>query len=209
MSGFHEVIDGVEVWQAVHPKIGQPVHSVYLPNERIAIDPIGFDGLGDELERRGGLERILLTNRHHLRAGAELAERFETYALAPAPGMHEFDDDDPVHPYEWGEEIAPGITAHEVGAICPDDGALHLRRGDGALALADGLIADEQGLAFVPDSLMDDPAHVKSRQLAAIERLCDELDFDALLLAHGEPIRSGAKQALREFASSPRSASFD
>ena len=209
MSGFHEVIDGVEVWQAVHPQIGQPVHSVYLPNERIAIDPIGFDGLGDELERRGGLDRILLTNRHHLRAGAELAKRFETYALAPAPGMHEFGDDDPVHPYGWGDEVAAGLTAHEVGAICPDDGALHLRRGPGALAFADGLIADEQGLAFVPDSLMDDPEHVKSRQIEAIERLCEELDFDALLLAHGEPIRSGAKQALREFASSPRSASFD
>jgi glyoxylase-like metal-dependent hydrolase (beta-lactamase superfamily II) len=207
MSGFHEVIEGVEHWQAVHPKIGQPVHSYYLPASRTAIDPIGFDGLGDELEGRGGLERIVLTNRHHLRAGAELAERFGCQVLAPASGMHEFGDSDPVSPYSWGEELAPGVTAHEVGAICPDDGALHIRSGPGALAFADGVIADEDGLAFVPDFLMDDPEKVKREQLAAIERLL-ELDFDAVLLAHGEPIRSGGKQALREFVAAPRSASF-
>ena len=202
------MIEGVEHWQAVHPNIGQPVHSVLLPERRLAVDPIGGDGLAEEIERRGGLERILLSNRHHLRAGAELAERFGCEILAPAAGMHEFGASDPVRPYEWGEEVAPGVTAHEVAAICPDDGAFHIRLGPGALAMADGVIADELGLAFVPDFLMDDPETVKRSQLEALDRLC-ELDFDALLLAHGAPIPSGGKRALREFVDSARSASFD
>ena len=208
MSDFRSVVEGVEHWQAVHPKIGQPVHSAYLPGPRVAIDPIGFDGLAEAIESRGGLDRVVLSNRHHLRAGAELAERFNCEVLAPAPGMHEFGDSDPVRSYEWGEEVAPGVTAHEVGAICPDDGALHIEAGPGVLAMADGVVADERGLAFVPDFLMDDPEKVKRTQLEALGRLC-ELDFDALLLAHGEPIGSGGKRALREFIDSPRSTSFD
>jgi hypothetical protein len=35
-----------------------------------------------------------------------------------------------------------------------------------------------------------------------------ELEFDCLLLAHGEPLVGGGKRALREFVASPRSASF-
>ena len=50
----------------------------------------------------------------------------------------------------------------------------------------------------MPDDLMDEPAQTKARLRDAYRRLLD-LDFDALLLAHGEPLASGGKEALRRF----------
>lgn len=207
MSGFREVIDGVLHWQAPHPRIGQDVHSYYLPFQRLAIDPIVPDGMVEELDGQGGVERIVLTNRHHLRGSERLVEAFGCEVLAPAPGMHEFGERSRVEPYEWGDELAPGVVAYEVGAICPDDGALHIATGPGALAFADGVIRWSDDLAFVPDFLMDDPDTVKRRQLEAMGRLL-ELDFEAVLLAHGEPIPGGGKELIERFVASPAQADF-
>lgn len=205
MSGFNEVIPGVLHWKAFHDRINQDAHSCYLPAQRVAVDPMPSEGLCEALAERGGVERVLLTNRHHLRASEQLAEVFGCEVLAPASGMHEFDDGQPVRPYQWGEELAPGVVAHEIGAICPDDGALHIRVGVGALAFADSVIRWGDELAFVPDFLMDDPARVKAGTLSALRRLL-ELDFDAILLAHGEPIPRGGKRALERFVAEPRTA---
>jgi glyoxylase-like metal-dependent hydrolase (beta-lactamase superfamily II) len=53
-------------------------------------------------------------------------------------------------------------------------------------------------LDFVPDQLMDDPEQTKAGLRDAYRRLL-ALDFDVLLLAHGDPVVGGAQQALREF----------
>ena len=79
----------------------------------------------------------------------------------------------------------------EVGAICPDECALHIAAGPGVLACADGVVRWREGdpLGFVPDGLLgDDPEAVKDGLRAAYARIADELDFDALLLAHGGPV---------------------
>ena len=55
---------------------------------------------------------------------------------------------------------------------------------------------------------MDEPERVKAETATALERLL-ELDFDAVLLAHGEPIAAGGKQALRDFIAEPGQADFD
>lgn len=207
---LEEVIDGVLHWRAFHDGIGKDVHSSFLTSSRVAIDPMADDGIVATLAEHGGVELVALTNRHHLRGAGALAEAFGCPVLAPASGMAEFEGrkgGPTITPYEWGEELASGVVAHEVGAICPDDGALHLAIGPGALVLADVVIAAEGGLAFVPDSLMDDPERVKSESLAALQRLL-ELDFEALLLAHGEPIASGGRRALERFIDEPAQASF-
>ena len=83
----------------------------------------------------------------------------------------------------------------EVGAICPDECALHIAAGPGALACADGVVRWREGdpLGFVPDGLIgDDPEAVKAGLRAAYARIADELEFDALLLAHGGPARDRA-----------------
>jgi hypothetical protein len=53
----------------------------------------------------------------------------------------------------------------------------------------------------------DDPEGVKRGIVESLRRLC-ELEFDALMFAHGEPVTSGGREALREFVESPSSARF-
>jgi glyoxylase-like metal-dependent hydrolase (beta-lactamase superfamily II) len=87
---------------------------------------------------------------------------------------------------------------YEVDAICPDETALHIPA-HRALACADGVVQwGSPELTFVPDFLMDDPEQTKAGLRAAYRRLL-ELDFDTLLLAHGEPLAGDGKRALREF----------
>ena len=67
---------------------------------------------------------------------------------------------------------------------------------------ADGIVrARDGGLAFVPDRYMDDPAGTKRGLREAYARLL-ELDFEVLLLAHGNPVLDGAKDALQRFVAS-------
>jgi hypothetical protein len=144
---------------------------------------------------------VLLTNRHHYRHSGRLVEVFGVSVHASAPGMHEFSDEQPVQPFEFGDELPGGVIAHEVGAICPDESALEIPSVR-ALACADGVVrwsAPDAPLAFVPDSLLgDDPESVKTG-LRDVYRRLSELDFDHLLLAHGAPVVGEGKEQLREF----------
>lgn len=206
-DGLDRVLTGLLHYSCLHEGIKQPVHSYYVATARVAIDPMAPDGIVAMLEAAGGVDRVVLTNRHHYRAAGVLAEAFGCTIHVPLSGLHEFEQGRDVVGYEWGEELAPGIVAHEVGAICPDDGALLIDVGPGALALADAVIAWVDGLAFVPDFLIDEPETVKGRTLERLEALLD-LEFDALLLAHGEPIQSRAKDAIRAFLADPQQADF-
>jgi hypothetical protein len=205
-----EVVPGIRHWSGKHPKHGLLVHSHYLVPQRVVIDPVAADGIVDALREAGGVEQVLLTNRHHLRGVVEIGAAFDAALRCPRVGLHEFEG--PGTPdfigYDWGEEVVDGVTAHEVGSLAPDDGALHIALGDGALALADSVVADENGLGFVPDSLMDDPEATKRGLLESLERLL-RLDFDALLLAHGPPLPAGGREALRAFVDEPRTAELE
>lgn len=196
---MREIAPGVWHWTTPYDKIGMDVSSYFLAGPGVLLDPLVADENVDRLEQLGPPREILLTNRHHWRDCAKLVERFGIAVRAPRPGMHEFGDEQPVEPYDFGDELAGGaVTAHEVGAICPDEGALHVPGAD-ALAVADGVISYD-GLRFVPDSLMDDPEDTKEGLRAAYRRLAHELEFDTLLPAHGEPLVGGARQRLRDFA---------
>ncbi len=123
---------------------------------------------------------------------------------APRLGLHRWEGRDlgvDVEPYDDGDEVAPGVRAIQVGAISPDDFALHIDAGPGVLAFGDGIIRYGE-IGFVRDYLMgDDPEGVKRRTIEVLRSLLD-LEFDALLFAHGQPLASGGKAALRRFVES-------
>lgn len=198
---IREVLPGVWHWTAIHPRIRVPVDSYFVEPARVVLDPI----LPREgLEWFAGHEaptQVVLTNRHHLRHSERFAKAFSCPIRCSEPGLHEFTSGPLVEPFAYGDEIAPGVVAHEVGAICPDDTALEIRTpGGGALAFADGVQRPRGGgLTFVPGLLMgDDPAQVRTELRASLRGLLD-LDFDHLLFAHGDPLIGGGKDALREF----------
>lgn len=196
---MQEIAPGIWHWKARHPHIGMEVSSYFLPREGVLLDPLVPDSELERLEELGPPRDILLTNRHHWRDCAKLAERFGLRVRVPSVGLHEFGDGDPVEPYDFGDSLAGGaVTVHEIGSICPDESALHIP-GASALAVADGVVSYD-GLRFVPDNLMDDPEDTKAGLREAYGRLAAELEFDNLLVAHGEPVVGGAREALREFS---------
>jgi hypothetical protein len=198
-----ELIPGLHHWTAWRETIRQPVHSAYVAEAHVLIDPMVPDeGVGWFGEQGEAPERIVLTNRHHLRHSPQFVDAYGCSVLCQEAGLWDLlDRPVRVQGFRFGDELAPGVVAHQVGAICREETALHIAVGPGALACADGVIRRGDGeLAFVPDFLLgDDPAGVKRGLGAAYLQLAETLDFDVLLLAHGEPVVEGGREALRAF----------
>jgi hypothetical protein len=199
---MEEIAAGIWHWAARHPGIGIRVHSYYLGAERVLIDPIApVDGL-EWFAEHGPPTDILLTNRHHYRSSGLFVERFGVTVHCVREGMHEFARGEAVAPFDFGDELAGGVVAHQIGALCPDETALYVpaRR---ALAVADGVVRWQEGgpLGFVPDYLMDEPEPTKTGLRDAYRSLV-ELDFEHLLLAHGDPLVGNGREQLAAFAGS-------
>jgi hypothetical protein len=195
-----EVIPGVFHWTAVHPKIGMEVGCHFVSGSRTAIDPL-LPAEGIEWFEDAGVERVVLSNRHHLRHAERLAERFDCPIFCHESGLYEFEEGPEVRGFSFGDELATDLTALDMSAICPDDGVLRIDAAEGALLFADSVIHYGE-LAFVPDSLIgDDPGAVKDRTRELAGRLLEER-FDHLLFAHGTPLVGNGKDALRAFADS-------
>ena len=196
---MQEILPGLWHWRALRERIGLLVSSYYLERERVAIDAlIPAEGL-EWFERHGPPAHVLLSNRHHDRDAWALQEAFGASVHCPRSGIHELAGRGPVEAFDPGDELPGAIVAHEVGALCPDETALYIPA-HRALACADGVVRweAEDPLGFVPDWLMDDPAQTRAGLRAAYERLL-ALDFDTLLLAHGDPIVATGKQVLANF----------
>jgi hypothetical protein len=196
---MRELAPGLWHWTAPHEHIKVRVSTYYLQPERVVLDPmIPEEGLV-WFEQQGAPEHVVMSNRHHDRHAWQLRDAFGCEVHCIRNGLHEIEGRGPAVPFEFGDELPGGITVHEVGAICPDETALHIPAHN-ALACADGVInpADSDKLGFVPDFLIDDPERTKQQLREKYAGLL-ELDFDVLLLAHGDPVSAGGKQALREF----------
>jgi hypothetical protein len=192
----HEIAPGIRHWTAKHPNLGIDVSSYWLPDLKVVLDPLAVPA---EVE---GVEQIVLSNRHHKRDAFEAADRFGAPVRAPRVGLHEFDENDPVEPYDFEEPLADGaITPYQVTELWPDDCVLHIPSLS-ALAVADTAVDYRDKLDFVPDQFMDDPDAEKQGIREGLARLADELEFEHLLLAHGDPIAGEGRERLREFASS-------
>ena len=194
-----ELAPGLWHWTARHERIGAEVSSYYLPRERVLIDAmVPAEGL-EWFKEHGAPEHMLLTNRHHDRHAWQLHDAFGCTVHCVRNGLHALRGRGPAQPFEFGDHLPGGIVAHEVDAICPDETALHIPA-HAALACGDGVVrwAGQDALAFVPDRFMEDPQGTKAGLRSAYRDLL-ELDFELLLLAHGEPVATGAKDALGAF----------
>jgi hypothetical protein len=195
---MEEIQPGLLHWTAYRDTIGADVHSyLHVPSGTV-IDPMEPPEGLDALPRP---ERAVLTNRHHYRHSDRFREAFGCPVLCHEAGLHEFPDGG-VEGFRWGDELAPGVTALEVGVLCPEETAVHL--GD-ALGFADAMIRGRHGeLGFVPDFLLgDDPAAIRQGLRERFRALAETVEFDALLLAHGDPLATGGRSALRTFADAP------
>ena len=136
---MREIAPGLWHWTALHDHIRSEVSSYYLLAERVLIDAMLPPGGLAWFEQHGVPEHVLMTNRHHDRHAWRLHEAFGCTVHCVRNGVHELAGRGPVEPFDFGDELPGGITAHEVGAICPDETALHIPA-HGALACADGVV---------------------------------------------------------------------
>lgn len=196
-----EVAAAIVHWVATHPNTGSEAHSYALLDTGTLLDPMlpeegGLDALA-ELEP----QLIVLTGRHHTRDSKVIAEHFGINVRVSEPGVADASKHVDVVPFEWGEELADGVIGFEIGAICPDESAIHVEGTSTALACADGLIRRGNELDFMPDFLLgDDPEAVK-QALRKVYREMLDLEFDHLLLAHGEPVIGAGHATLSAFVS--------
>ncbi|MBV9213165.1 MAG: hypothetical protein JOZ25_05915 [Actinobacteria bacterium] len=195
----NEIAPGIHHWTGIHPKIKVEVSSYHLADSGTLLDPLLPEG---DLETIRGLDvqRIVLTNRHHLRSSEPIAAETGCPILCHEAGLHEFSESGlDVQGFSWGDELAPGVRALEVDAICDEETAILIDAGGGFLAVADGVIRYGGRLGFVPDQYIgEDPPAIHSAIREAYGRLLD-LPFDSLLPAHGDPMIGGAREALGRF----------
>jgi hypothetical protein len=195
---MEEIRSGLWHWKAMHPGIRIEVSSYYVAGSGTLIDPMLPPEGVEWFREHGEPRRVVLTIRHHYRQSDAFRYELGCPVLCHEAGLHEFEAGPEVEGFRFGDQVAPEIVALEVGAICPEETALHIDLGDGVLSFADGLINHGE-LGFVPDGLLgDDPDGVKQGLHDSLCALLDR-DFDGLLFAHGDPLLGGGKRALEQF----------
>jgi hypothetical protein len=194
-----EIARGIYHWRTYHEGIGSQVSSYYVEPAATVIDPMEPEAGFGWFEGRN-LDRVVLSNRHHYRQSDRFHARFDVPVLVVEQGLHEVQGRPGVESFAFGDEVAPGITAHPIEPSWPDEGALHVALGPGLLVIADGAMHYGEDLHFVADEhLGEDPPKVRELLRHGYGRLLD-LEFDTLLFAHGTPVVGDGKAALKAFA---------
>jgi hypothetical protein len=196
---MEEIFPGVHHWSTYYGVIDAPVSSYFVEPAGLLLDPMMPEGGVTAIPGDLAPQQIVLTIGLHDRDVPELAAALGATVRVPEEGAHRIGDAFAFAPYRDGEEIGPGVFARKVGVLAPDDYALEIRHGGGALALADAIHRYGGAFGFFPDDLLgDDPDAVRAGVRERLRTFL-ELDFEHLLLAHGDPIVGRGKAALREF----------
>ena len=200
---MHEITEGLFHWTAYYDNIGQDVHSHFHAASGTLFDPMEpAEGLG-WFERTGRVpQRIVMSNRHHTRHADRYVEAFGIPVLCHEAGLY---DAPGAQGFAFGDELAEGVVALEVGVLTPEETALRIDAGDGALLFADSVVRGAHGeLGFAPEELLgDDPQAVKEGLRERFRALATSEKFDTLLMAHGAPVGTGGRSMLLTFATTP------
>ena len=183
----------------MHEPIGTTVSSYFIAPAGVVIDPKvpaeGFEALP------AAPSQVVLTSGHHLRDAPAFAEHFSIPIRASVPAADHIGDEATVQTFAAGEQVADGVTGVHIGVLCPDEGALLIAHGGGALAIADGVTPRHGSLGFFSDALLgDDPPAIKRGLKQAYAALLDR-EFAHLLFAHGTPVLDTGRSDLEAFVS--------
>jgi uncharacterized cupin superfamily protein len=190
---MQQTVAGFAMWSAWQPERNLHFNSFFIerPDGNLAIDPLPLtEADAAEIERRGGLGWIVITNRDHERGARALAERFGAKIAAS-------DGDAPLlsgpvdRQLHDGEAFAGATVIALDGLKSPGEIALHFRE-QRAIVVGDALWGDPAGsLRLMPDQKLADPARaaLSLRRLGARHPL-------HLLVGDGACIFGGAYEAL-------------
>jgi hypothetical protein len=215
-----KLADGLWRWTARHPEwhpgeFGAQVASFALQagDEAILVDPLlpepgpggapdaepVLDLIEDILDKRLS---ILITVPYHVRSSEEIRRRFKSKAETTIWGhpacAKRLDDTAGFKELGPEDDLPAGVTAHHIGKPRRHEMPLHLPSHK-ALAFGDA-VAEVDGRLVVWASAKVDAKierFHRERFNPTLEALLD-LDFERVLVTHGQPIRKGGKAALRD-----------
>jgi hypothetical protein len=214
MSGIPEEL-GADLWRwtARHPEwhpgeFGSEVACFALRtgDDTVLVDPLLppepepiLDLIEDNLRARLS---ILITIPYHVRSSEEIWRRFRTEADTTIWGhaacARRLDDTSGFRELEPGDELPAGITAHGIGKPRRHEMPLHVPS-HRALVFGDAVAETDGRLVVWATAKVD--ARVerfhRERFNPTLEPLL-ELDFDKVLVTHGQPVTTDAQAALRE-----------
>jgi hypothetical protein len=209
---MEELTDGLWRWTARHPEwhpgeFGAEVASfaAQAGQDTLLIDPLLPPEPEPVLETieatLGDRLAILITIPYHVRSSEELWKRYANQAETTIHGhpaaAKRLEDRSAFRELEPGVPLPGGVTAHTIGKPRRHETPLHLPSHD-ALVFGDA-VAEADGRLVVWSSDKVDARverFYRARFNPTLESLL-ELDFDSVLVTHGQPLLGGGKRALR------------
>ncbi len=197
---MHEFLPGVLSWSWFSEPHCYYINGTLLQKAEgnLCVDPV--DPSEEVLDRLAveGVAQILITNRNHTRAANRVRERTGApVVIHSADAAYARDQGTAIDAeLEVGERAGPfsvlGVPGKSPGEIAFHDPARRL------LVVGDAVIGNPPGqLSLLRERVMDDPARLR----ASVRSLLD-LDFDALMVGDGIPIREGGHERLQELVAS-------
>jgi hypothetical protein len=166
-----------------------------LPPDPDPVNELIEDNLGDRLA-------ILITIPYHVRSSEEIWRRFRKQAKTTIHGhpacAKRLSNKSAFKELAPGAELPTGITAHAIGKPRRHETPLHLPSHK-ALVFGDAVAEVDGRLVVWATAKVDAKVERFHRERfnPTLEPLL-ELDFDRVLVTHGQPIRKGGRAALRE-----------
>jgi hypothetical protein len=206
-----QLADGLWRWTARHPEwhpgeFGSEVASFALTagDETVLLDPLlppEPEAVLDLIERELG-ERlaILITVPYHVRSSEEIRHRFrgqvETTIWGHPACRKRLSESAGFRAFEPGDELPAGASAHRIGKPRRHEMPLHLPS-HRALVFGDAVAEVDGELRVWSDRRMDAEVSrfYRERFNPTLEPLL-ELDFDRVLVTHGQPVLQGGREQL-------------
>jgi hypothetical protein len=165
-----------------------------LPEDPELVFDLIDDVLGDRLA-------LLVTIPYHVRSSEQIWRRYhgevETTIHGHAAAANRLDDRAGFREIEPGTELPGGVTAHRIGKPVRQEMPLHLSS-HGALAFGDAVVEVDGALRVWSDRRVEGRVErfYRERFNPTLKPLLD-LDFERVLVTHGEPVMKGGKDELR------------
>jgi hypothetical protein len=210
---MQQLTEGLWRWTARHPEwhpgdFGAEVacFAARAGDTTLLIDPLlppdpapVLEAIDEALAERLA---ILITIPYHVRSSEELwkryAKRAETTIHGHPAAAKRLADRTAFRDIDPGTPLPAGVTAHTIGKPRRYEMPLHLPS-HGALVFGDAVVESSGDLKVWAHDKIDAKVErfYRERFNPTVEPLL-ELDFDSVLVTHGQPLMEGGKEALRK-----------
>ncbi len=205
---MREIVEGIFTWGEAYPDVPWDLngYAIQLDGGAILVDPPTPTAADwSKLDALQPIQKIIVTNRDHVREAQQFRERYRSPVVAGANEIGGFAGLEVEETVKDGDVLPgglrvihlPGKSPGEIGLYFEPSGNNISKEVGGIVLLGDALIGHPAGhLRFVPEHKLDNPAQLKEslRKLLALE-------FEVLLLCDGHSVLKGARQTVEQFLS--------